>query len=476
MRDKIDFWQFTMRYQFIKTSRACWLLLAVIGLLIQGSLQWTRAGVLSVDQQLSRYIQEALQNNPELEGWQAQVDAAGKRISQAGAWQDPMVTFSLMNLPTNTFDFNQEPMTGAWINVSQSIPVNGQNGVRREIAEKQRDVLLANQRNRELIIARDVTQTWNDWAYWRLAVAINDSMVALLDDIITVAYRKYETGKGLQADILRLQTERSLLLDRRLKLQQVAKSKGQKLAVLLGRDPSNIPEVPEGLPEQFNDLQHELLVETLQNNSPSIQSADSDLEIAREKVVLNKRLWWPDLKFSAGYGYREDSDQGMERPDFFSFSAGISIPIFGVSKQGKAVEEARLQEKQALAERRSIELKLSLALETLIDMDKRLAEQIRLYDEALYPVSSSLRRCGLAKQPAHSVPPALIVTRLRQDAPWVSTGSFTPGHFLNPPVYYDSPRIQEDRHGNLSIAVHRIVRGIGRARPRHPRTGVPDSG
>ncbi len=55
----------------------------------------------------------------------AKLGAASSRIEQGTNLPDPMLTFGLMNMPTNSFSFNQEPMTGKVIGLSQAIPYPG---------------------------------------------------------------------------------------------------------------------------------------------------------------------------------------------------------------------------------------------------------------------------------------------------------------------------------------------------------------
>lgn len=344
-----------------------------------------RAQSLDVDPQLRAYIEEALSNNPDLGSWRARVDAAQLRVAQAGAWPDPMVTVGLMNLPVNTFDFNQEAMTGAWINLSQSLPVNGQYGIRREMAEQERGVVAQNLQDRELVIARDVAKAWFDWAYWRIAAATTDTTIELLDDLIRISLKRYETGKGLQSDVLKLQTEKAIWEDRKAHFAQVSVASGRELAALIGRDPAGLPDAPRGLPNSFAVLDRDALKEQMLTENPRLKAAESGIRLSREKVTLNRRLWWPDLKLGVGYGYRQETDEGIDRPDFFTVTAGLTLPVFSARRQSAAVQEARTSLHQSETEKQSLELQLRLELENLIDEDERLAEQIRLYNGSILP-------------------------------------------------------------------------------------------
>jgi len=135
----------------------------------------------------------------------------------------------------------------------------------------------------------------------------------------------------------------------------------------------------------FKSLDGIDLTNNLLSNNPGLRASKTDVAVAEEQVELKKRLWYPNLKLSAGYGYRQDADNGMNRPDFFTLTAGLSIPIYASSKQSAAVEEARAVIRQSEALDRNLKLQLNYELQALIDQDNRLAEQLRIYRNEIIP-------------------------------------------------------------------------------------------
>ncbi len=349
---------------------------------------WTvplSAQVIPLDPALMDHLSEAMENNPDLSAWADRVQAAAEKVPQAGAWQDPMLTLSIANLPTDSWEFDREAMTAAWIKVGQKIPLGGKFSARKRMAQYQFQATRENEADRTYTIAREVIQTWFDWAYLRQAVRTLDANIALLDQLIVAARRKYETGRGLQQDILRAETERTRLEDRRAALKQAALTTGRRFAVLLGRDPGDFPDPPAQLPDAFPPLDRERLLGQLLERNPALEALRARIEASRQQLSFARRNWVPDLNLGAGYGFRQDSPAGMERADFFTISAGMTIPIFGAGKQGPAVEEAKAGLRETAQQLRAAELNLRLALEKLLDEDSRLDEQIRLYRRGVIP-------------------------------------------------------------------------------------------
>ena len=68
---------------------------------------------------LQALIAESLKANPEIKQKSQLKAAAQETIRPAGALDNPQAGFSLLNLPTDTWSFAQEPMTQKAFSVSQ---------------------------------------------------------------------------------------------------------------------------------------------------------------------------------------------------------------------------------------------------------------------------------------------------------------------------------------------------------------------
>ncbi|HEX04647.1 MAG TPA: TolC family protein, partial [Bacteroidetes bacterium] len=341
--------------------------------------------IVPEDAVLSQLLVEATAANPSLEALRERLAAAEARIPQAGSWMDPKLTFGAMNLPTdNLFDLNQEPMTGLWINASQSIPLNRKYESKRDVAEAMMDATRESVGLKTTTVLETVRGAWYDWAYLRESVATVDTTIRLIDELLVITRTKYETGRGLQSDWLRLQTERSRLASQRIQLEQMARNAGRKVAVFLGREADALPPPPNGLPVQFTAIDAEALSDAA-NRAPQIRVAEQMVRAGDAKIDLSKQLWIPELMLSGGYGFRQDADNGMSRADFVTISAGMTLPIFGGSKQSMKVQEAVAEKRSAQHTLRQAQLDVGRKVESLLDEDLRHSEQIQLYNEGVLP-------------------------------------------------------------------------------------------
>ena len=92
--------------------RSCWLFLIVIV-----SLSIVRNSFGS--SVLSSLVEEAYQNNQDLLSMTENAQALRAEAPFFGSLQDPVVGIGLLNLPVDTFEFDQEPMTQKQLFASQ---------------------------------------------------------------------------------------------------------------------------------------------------------------------------------------------------------------------------------------------------------------------------------------------------------------------------------------------------------------------
>jgi outer membrane protein TolC len=297
----------------------------------------------SVVLELKNAVAIALDNSPELAALHAQVEAMRTVPSQVGALPDPMLSLNAMNLPVDSFDLDQEPMTQMQLAISQRFPFPGKRRLKREAMEYRVDATDSMLAERRTAIVGEVRATW-----WRLmnfdrALQIVEQNKDLMRNFVDIALTKYKVGNGLQQDVLLAQLELSRLLDRELRLQGMRRGAQAELNALMDR-PANwavtLPAVPPNtvLPELPPESQ--LLQQA--GSSRALIGVQQDLvEAARINLDLAEKDRYPDLKLGVGYGFRQGFDalRGTDRSDFLTVMLSINVPIYSGSKQSKAVEQ-----------------------------------------------------------------------------------------------------------------------------------------
>lgn len=316
--------------------------IAVTACLVMTSSLYAEESTAEGELSLQAALEIALAQNQGLAGIRSQADAAGTVPSQAGALPDPILGFNALNLPTDTFNLDQEPMTQMQISLSQTFPFPGERGLQREASEHDASAADMQVLEQRLRIAANTRGTWWQLAYLDQAIEIVEQNQGLMRDFVEIAQTKYSVGKGLQQDVLLAQLELSKLLNRQMPLEGMRDAAQADLNALMDRPPSqpirpaaasantNLPE----LPPQSELLDH------ASADRPLLGIEREKTEAARARLDVAKKKSYPDITVGAAYGYRDATDPtGRDLPDLVSFHVGINVPIYSGSKQDKAIEQ-----------------------------------------------------------------------------------------------------------------------------------------
>jgi len=292
----------------------------------------------------------AIGDNPGLAGMQARAEAMAAIPSQAGTLPDPMLSLGAMNLPTDTFDLDQEPMTQLQIGIEQALPFPGKLGLKERAALRDADAAASNVDESRLSLVNKVKQAWWQIYYLDRALDIVSRNQDLLRQFVQIAQTKYQVGEGLQQEVLLAQVELSRMLDRRIDLQGMRRQQAARLNALLNRRAGT----PVVLPEQVDErlaavLPEEELYQRAGRVRPLLEQKRQEVEAARTRHDLARRDRYPDFVLGAAYGFRQgDNPGGSARADFASLRLGMSLPLYAGRKQDRAVDQrsSELQQRQ----------------------------------------------------------------------------------------------------------------------------------
>jgi|TARA_R110002074_G_scaffold142621_1_gene289260 outer membrane protein TolC len=321
----------------------CYVTLSIIVLVLMANTSYAseqmRQEILSVP----TAVEIAIRDNPNLAEMQARYEALAEVPSQVGALPDPMVNLNAMNFPTDTFDRDQEAMTQAQIGFSQVFPFPGKLSLKEEAAEY--DALAAGHTVEEirLQLIKNVKGKWWQLYYLDRALETVDMNQSLLRQFIAVAKTKYETGKGLQQDVLLAQLELSKLIDQKIQLQAIRRNQAIQLNVLMDIPANEVILLPNQVPKMMPNLVDEaVLYQLAEAARPRLKQMETQVDAARSRLDLAKRDYYPDFKVGVNYGDRAGDNplpRGGARSDFLSVMVGIKVPLYAGRKQSKAVSQ-----------------------------------------------------------------------------------------------------------------------------------------
>ncbi len=349
-------------------------LVLIIVLHFQPAAGWTAEPVLMLD----RLIEEALAANPQIETARQRAAAARQQVPQAGALEDPMLGFGVLNVPDN-FDLDAEDMTSKEITLSQQVPFIGKRRLRREAAEQMAEAAREESSDTANQVIREVKLAFFDLSHVHRATQVTRRNKTILEDFSRLAQTRYSVGEGIQEDVIRVQVDISRMVDELLMLDQRRRALEARLNMLRNRPSEEPLGAPEELPFQARTIDVERLQQAAMRTSPMLNALARETDSREKEFLLAGRERFPDFNLRFSYGQRED------RRDMYSAMVEMNLPVFARSKQNRQVDEAAAELSGQKARLTSARNELFFTIADLGAMAGRLERQVELYRTGIIP-------------------------------------------------------------------------------------------
>ena len=121
---------------------------------------------------LQDLIITAVDVSPKLSMLREKKNVAENKIPQNSNLPNPMLMLGLMNLPTNTFSFNQEPMTQKAIGLQQGIPFPGKLSAMEDAAAIDTLIIDKEIKDAENEIRKNVKNKYYSLSFFRKSIRL----------------------------------------------------------------------------------------------------------------------------------------------------------------------------------------------------------------------------------------------------------------------------------------------------------------
>ena len=277
-------------------------------------------------------IREIEARNPELAAAGSALEAAENRVPFAGALPDPMLTVVVQNVGS-AYSVGREEMSMAGVSVSQMFPFPGKRTLGREAARLEASQMAAVREETRQRVLYEAKRLYFELAMVRGSQAILIDMEFLLRVVTETAEARYGVGEGQQQDLLRAQTERIRLTDRRIRLDQQEKLLKAAINALM----LNPPNAPLGDPIPIRTPLPKYTAPEIEAaamaRAPMILASDRNVA-AKEKILERaRRERFPDFELSLGYFDRG----GFE--NVYEAMVRLNLPVYFRARQGAGIRE-----------------------------------------------------------------------------------------------------------------------------------------
>ena len=353
---------------------------ALLAAVLLASVLFSSAGAYAGPLTLAEAERIAIERDALRESLLEESAAMRESAHASSALPDPELRFGVMNLPVDTFAFDQEPMTQLQVGFRQAFPAGDTLDLREQHGELQARSTVLEVGNRDRQLRLMVRQLWlQRQAAGQAAQRVGE----VADDVrpvLAARESRYATGGGQQADYLAARLKLDRLAERELAFREMQRSVTERLGRLLGdaayREPVDAGmALPDTGPDKLD--QHPLL----QAQDARISAGETAVELAREKFS-------PSWMLDVSYGDRRGVDAlGRDRPDFASAMVAVSIPLFNRGAKRQEVGAAESRKRAATWQRvdmlRQFQSRWHDVTVSLEEIDR----QLTLQDEQLLPTA-----------------------------------------------------------------------------------------
>lgn len=296
---------------------------------------------------------------------------------------DPKLKLGIANLPTDSFNFGQEPMTQAVIGLQQSFP-RGQ--TRSLTSARMNESVARNQaqiEDRQLQVLLAVREAYTQVYLHGERHRIVEQSIGIFSDLADITRDYYANGRAQQQEVVQAQLELSKVTERLARIQQQAEQARARLAERIGADAYR--ELGDEWPQIQQPTANQELIANLVEH-PRLRAWQHEIAKSRTSEEIARQAYKPGFTVDLAYGGRSGRNaDGSNRSDFLSVFVNMDIPLFTKNRQDRVLNSSIAETSATEFARDDVHRSMKARAEELSATLAREQERLRLYQEYLLP-------------------------------------------------------------------------------------------
>lgn len=343
----------------------------------------------------SFYVDEALSKNPSLAAMRERIRMKENAEIRAGALDDPKARFGVTNLPTRTWSFRDEEMTGKEVGLSQMVPFPGKLRLNREEAGKEREQSVHDLEEMKNMLRSEIRMAHADLASVRRQAEVVRRTREVLRDIVGVTQEMYSVGRGSQPDVLRGQVESGKMREMLLMLA----NRERVLSVMLNTLAAfpadrTVPELGDLSEFAIPDRQDGMMG-IYRENRPARKAILAQIGRGEARIAMAGKEYYPDFEVAVSYMQRDAMPDGSNRSDMFSSMVMVNLPVWRKQKLDPQLREMTAEREMAERELEALDLAVENEIGRILANLANRAEVAALYRTTLIPQAEQSFRANV---------------------------------------------------------------------------------
>jgi outer membrane protein, heavy metal efflux system len=278
----------------------------------------------AANNELDAFVAEVVARNPSLRARALRRDAFRSEASAADLWPDPSVSVMVDRVPDRG-----EEMPMVQYQLSQMVPWPGKLGLMRDAIDRQGDAAAAEVEVRRLELVLEAKRAFLMLLMNTRLREVNRASRELAVSITSIAVTRYATATGGHHEVTRAQVEEAALEVESLNLDGERVSIVAMLNALRDRPPARPIPDPTQVETPPVTVSVSALTERALRLRPELKVMAAMRSEAQAMGDLARRERFPDLMTSVWY------NQMKEEPDTVGLMLGVTVPIFGATRQSR---------------------------------------------------------------------------------------------------------------------------------------------
>lgn len=333
--------------------------------------------------------QIAIKSDPAQQIYQAQQASLISQGIAGSTLADPMIKFGIANVPTSSFELDQDPMTQLTVGVAQQFSRGSQRELTQKGFNQQSDVFVYQKLDRQLMVKKVVRELWFEILLVDKSLAIIKENKKLFSSFYQDLQSKFSLGLAENEDLIFAEIEINKFDEKLNALTQRSLNYRSLLSEYIGENAygklsKNIPKWSKTVSyvDLFNsrNIEHYLLL----NEHPKAKVYSQNILVANNNIEIAEQAYKPSFKVEVGYGHRlSETDMGEARSDLLSGFVTMDIPLFTDKRQDQKLISVKHIKGQKQAEHRLLLRRLNAQLNAEISNYQQLKARQARYQETL---------------------------------------------------------------------------------------------
>lgn len=359
----------------------------------------TEGGGLRLDE----LVAAVKQRNPSAAAAVRRVEAARIGIARARALPEPFAQAMVEDLPPR--------LTGGMpmlrLQASQMFPWFGKRDRMAAVATRETDASAARADAVVLDLVAETKRIFHPLVLNRSARRINREQRAIVDTIVEVAIGRLRAGTGEHHDVLKMQTEATMLDDALIMLQADRREMAAMLNALLDRPAETaIAEPLEGWTAPLA-LDRTRLTELALGRRPELKEMRSMQAAEQAMAAVARREYYPDVMIGALYDLKKGEENTI------GGMIGVNVPLWIGSRQRLDVRAAEARASAFERDRAAMAAMVRSEVERQLARIDAAERRLALLDREFIPRAQQTFDSAIAAFPAGTVDALELLDALR---------------------------------------------------------------